>query len=223
MFIISNKVFKFGYFISAIFPINVILMISVAFNFPWSKLNLLKNDWNISKCFIITDGILVLIIFMLICVGIAFGIYIKSTLNKIPKARETRSIYEVKFFKSYNPGYGDFILSSILPMTSTFTLGDKTLYSLIMIFVFEILIYLFFLKSSDFFPNILLAIFGYSVMEGEIVKKKIPGHAGRDDLKTEQPGNKVYVFVKNKYISNVLHQSKDVIQFEDGLYLYWKE
>lgn len=176
MFIISNKKFKRKYFVSAIFPINVILMISVGFNFPWSKLKLLRGDWSISKWSLIVDILLVIILLLYTIKGIGSVMYVKNILNKTPKAREIRNIYEVKFFKSYNPGYGDFILSSILPMTSTFTLGDKTLYSLIMIFLFEILIYLFFLKSSDFFPNVLLAIFGYSVMEGEIVKKKMPGH-----------------------------------------------
>lgn len=220
MFIISNKKFKFRYFVSAIFPINVILMISVGFNFPWSKLKLLRGGWSISKWLIIVDISLIILLLLFTIWGIKSVMYVKNILNKIPQARETMNIYEVKFFKSYNPGYGDFILSSILPMTSTFTLGDKTLYSLIMIFLFEILIYLFFLKSSDFFPNILLALLGYSVVEGEVVKKKISGYS---DVRTEQPGNKVYVFVKNKYISEVLHQSKDAIHFESGLYLYWKE
>ncbi|MGX5378175.1 hypothetical protein ACWCL1_08030 [Ligilactobacillus sp. LYQ135] len=217
MFMISNKKFKFGYFVSAIFPINIILMISIVFNFPWSKLNLLKSDWCILKLLVIVDITLVLILLVFTILGIAFGIYIKNILNNIPKSKESMNIYKVKFFKSYNSGYDDFILSSILPILSTFTLNDKTLYSLIMIILFEILIYFFFLKSSDFFPNILLALLGYSVVKGEVVEKKISGYS---DVETEQPGNKVYIFVKNKYVSNVLYQSADAIHFESGLYLY---
>ena len=45
---------------------------------------------------------------------------------------------------------------------STFSLNDYPVATLVMVIVFQIIIYFFFVNSSDLFPNISLVLLGYS-------------------------------------------------------------
>ena len=48
-------------------------------------------------------------------------------------------------------------------MMSTFSIDEYPIPTLIMIIIFQLLIYIFFINSSDFFPNISLVALGYSI------------------------------------------------------------
>lgn len=117
-----------------------------------------------------------------------------------------RGTSSVVFKNQYNPGFREFILSVILPMMSTFSIDDYPLPTLVMVLAFQIFIFIFFLNSSDFFPNLSLFVFGYSVF---IV-----------DQANSQDSNLKYVFGKTSNIDSIVnnHQQFQVVEIGEPKY-----
>lgn len=212
MFINSNFLFRYNYFISAILPINVILAISSLFNLPWTRMR-----WKKFNIYIIKDKYISILVLILLCLCIlgwvgrqSIGKNFKNAEREGGNGNETR----VKVSDNYNCGYIGFILSTIFPLVSTFSMKDNAVYSMCIIFLFEIFIFIFYLNSSDFFPNIFL---GYSVVIGEIIEE-----SSKKENK-EFKGKTVRIFVRKKELKNVLGEEKNVMFTDNGVYLYIKK
>lgn len=215
MFINSNHIFKFMYFISAILPINILLVIYILFNFPWINMGHIYIpcfiDFNYIKQHMI-DSLFVFFLVILLLSGIIGLVYFNLKLSNIKKNEQSKDKIFVKLSRKYNCGYINFILSAILPISSTFTIKDNVVFSISMVIFFEILTCIFFYNSSDFFPNICL---NYAVVIGKI---EIPSssHNKYNEFKNKT----VQIFVKKKYLKNILEKEEQVLSIDNGIGLY---
>lgn len=156
----SRKAFRVYYYMSSLLPIYlfiVVFMVAIRFNI---------NDINIflRKVGILTSYKIVFYIFLLLLVISAICLFItKGIITDTKQYSKTFGTTKVFLKNEYNQGFREFILSVILPMMSTFSINENPVPTLIMILVFQLLIYIFFVNSSDFFPNIPLVLLGYSV------------------------------------------------------------
>lgn len=139
---------------------------------------------------------LALVIISLVCLFITRKIIIKTK-----NYSKTFGIKKVFLKDEYNPGFREFILSVILPMMSTFSINDNPISTLLMIFIFQLLIYIFFVNSSDFFPNVPLVLLGYSVF---VVS------SGEKNSKLK------FVFGKNKNIDKIIDGNQQFKAVEIG-------
>lgn len=216
MFINSNYIFKIMYFMSAILPINILLIIYILFNFPWINVGYhiyipCFIDFNYIKQHMI-DFLFVFFLVILLISGIIGTIYFYVTMSKIKKNEQSKEKMLVKLSRKYNCGYINFILSAILPISSTFTIKDNVVFSISMVIFFEILTCIFFYNSSDFFPNICL---NYAVVIGKIeITSSFP------DKNNEFKNKTVQIFVKKKYLKNILEKKEWVLSIDNGIGLY---
>lgn len=118
----------------------------------------------------------------------------KRIIEETKKHSRALGTTNVLLKDQYNPGFREFILSVILPMMSTFSIDDYPLSTLLMVLFFQLFIYIFFLNSSDFFPNLSLFLFGYSVF---IVKK-----SDKTDSKLK------YIFGKTSNIDSIINKDQ---------------
>lgn len=78
-------------------------------------------------------------------------------------------------------------------MISTFSITDYPCTTIIMIFLFQLAVFFFYMNSSDFFPNISLILFGFSVFQ--VISK-------------DNSGIK-YVFGKTKDIDKLIQSGQE--------------
>ena len=160
------------------------------------KLNIYNTNKIIKSA--TTSYWLVFVIFLVLS-ALSFCCLLKTRriIDKTKQYSKTFGTVKVYLKDEYNPGFREFILSVILPMISTFSIDDYPITTLIMICIFQLLIYIFFINSSDFFPNISLVILGYSVFT---VSSIISSKNTESNLK--------FVFGKNQDIDKVVRQKK---------------
>ena len=72
----------------------------------------------------------------------------------------------------YNTGVRDFLLSTFLPILTSFSFKDNLVAAFIMVILFQVFLIIFYLRSSDFMPNICLMLIGYNVFEGVLENQK---------------------------------------------------
>ena len=201
MFRSSRRFFKFYYYMSSLLPIYlfiVIFMIAIKFNIK--MISNVKHFLGILE--MITPYKIVLYIFLaLVIISLRCLFITRKIITDTKHYSKTFGITNVSLKDEYNPGFREFILSVILPMMSTFSIDDNPIPTLLMISIFQLLIYVFFVNSSDFFPNIPLVLLGYSVF---IV-----------DSKTEISRLK-FVFGKNKNIDNIVNGDRQLKAVEIG-------
>ncbi|MCW6101532.1 hypothetical protein [Lactiplantibacillus plantarum] len=99
----------------------------------------------------------------------------------------------------YNQGFREFLLSIVLPMISTYPIIDSPIMSFTMVVILQILVYFFFINSSDIFPNLTLAICGYYIYTG-----------------SDNTGKKYFVFGRRKNIADILKSRVEAIPFSGG-------
>lgn len=202
MFRSSRKSFRVYYYISSLLPIYlfiVIFMISIRVR---TSKELITNIWKLTSSYK-----LVFYIFIFLLLISVFCLFKTWRIIEEPKEYSmTRGTSSVLFKNQYNPGFREFILSVILPMMSTFSIDDYPLPTLVMVLAFQIFIFIFFLNSSDFFPNLSLFVFGYSVF---IV-----------DQANSQDSNLKYVFGKTSNIDSIVnnHQQFQVVEIGEPNY-----
>lgn len=201
MFRSSRRFFKFYYYMSSLLPIYlfiVIFMIAIKFNIK--MISNVKHFLGILE--MITPYKIVLYIFLaLVIISLRCLFITRKIITDTKHYSKTFGITKISLKDEYNPGFREFILSFILPMMSTFSIDDNPIPTLLMISIFQLLIYAFFVNSSDFFPNIPLVLLGYSVF---IV-----------DSKTEISRLK-FVFGKNKNIDNIVNGDRQFKAVEIG-------
>ena len=186
---------------SSLLPIYlfiVIFMIAIKFNIKMisNTKRFLSTVDMITPYKVVLYIFLALVIISLVCLFITRKIIIKTK-----NYSKTFGIKKVFLKDEYNPGFREFILSVILPMMSTFSINDNPISTLLMIFIFQLLIYIFFVNSSDFFPNVPLVLLGYSVF---VVS---PG---------EKNSKLKFVFGKNKNIDKIIDGNQQFKAVEIG-------
>lgn len=161
MFRTSRRTFQIAYYLSSILPVYLLLlifMISIKiemFGFSW--VTRFKN----------INGYKVVFILCTICIIISsFSlIMVRYIIKNVQNHSRSLGKVKVKVTQQYNAGFREFILSFILPMMSTFSITDYPYTTIIMIFLFQLAVFFFYMNSSDFFPNISLILFGFSVFQ----------------------------------------------------------
>ena len=119
---------------------------------------------------------------------------VKRIIKNVQDYSNSLGKLRVKVTQRYNAGFREFILSFILPMISTFSITDYPCTTIIMIFLFQLAVFFFYMNSSDFFPNISLILFGFSVFQ--VISK-------------DNSGIK-YVFGKTKDIDKLIQSEQEV-------------
>ena len=154
MFLFTNKLFKYSYFLSSLLPLNSLMIL-------W--FTLVEDNKN-TLCFRF-------IAISFISIGAIQIISLVCLISQISKLKNfTRHQgKEVIYIKNkYNSGVRDFLLSTFLPILTSFSFKDNVIAAFIMVLIFQLCLFVFYLKSSDFMPNIILILLGYNVFEGSI-------------------------------------------------------
>ncbi len=193
MFRFSNNVFKVSYFISAMLPTYSLFLLIVLtshidkFGFQF------ENIYNFTMQKFLLLFSIVLLISGTICLFI-----IKQKLRKIIDSSKTKVEREVELTSVVNPGLREFLLGILVPTVSTFSLSDSPVTAIVSFLFFNVILFLFYGQSSDFFPNLGLFLFGYSLIEGIL------------------DGRKILVFVQSKEIKHVLNSKQKVVFMGTG-------
>lgn len=159
MFLFTNKFFKYLYFFSALLPLNILLFI-------WFYL---VEETNLNSIILFIEWYFIISIL----VGIISLICLIRQLNGLNLIIKHQG-REVVFIKDkYNVGVRDFLISTFLPILTSFSFKDNIIAAFVMVLLFQASLLIFYLKSSDFMPNIILMIIGYNIFEGTIKNKKV--------------------------------------------------
>ncbi|WP_270457403.1 hypothetical protein [Lactobacillus gasseri] len=193
MFLFTSKFFKYLYFLSALLPLNILIFI-------WFLL-IEENSRNSTILFIeLYFGISILI-------GIVSLICLIRQLDRLDLIIKHQG-KEVVFIKDkYNVGVRDFLISTFLPILTSFSFKDNIIAAFIMVLLFQVFLLIFYLKSSDFMPNIILMIIGYNIFEGATENNK-----------------RVYCISKKVKIGTVIEKKVQAIKVGDSTEkgnVYW--
>lgn len=201
MFRTSKKAFQIFYYLSSLLPVYLLLLIFMV---------LIKVE--ASRCFdffiwlnkfkVITLYKIAFFICVICIIISAVALFlVKYSIKSVLNYSYSLGISKVKILKLYNTGFREFLLSVILPLISTFSIVDYPITTMIMIILFQIMIFFFYVNSSDFFPNISLILCGFSVFEVKPIDEK---------------SNVKYVFGKTKYIDKIIYTEHELKVVEIG-------
>lgn len=185
----SRKGFRVEYYISSLLPVYFLLIIFMFFiyiqrvfdglkfkrivTFDLNKFCELKeaviycfNEFKKVSIYNLKQNLdfnLVFLVFLAFFICSILCLFsIKHAINETLNNSKSLGIKDVEIKDSYNSGFREFIFSVILPLMSTFSINDYPIATLVMVTVFQFIIYFFFINSSDLFPNISLVLLGYS-------------------------------------------------------------
>lgn len=157
----SRLSFKIAYYCSSLLPVYTFLVVFMVI----LKLETHTTKALISRLFTPLTGYkCVFWLFVVLTILSVFLLFkVKAILEDTLKHSNSLGKNKVSILGTYNSGYREFILSFVLPLISTFSVDDYPWATFIMVILFEIIMYIFFINSSDFFPNIALIVLGYSI------------------------------------------------------------
>lgn len=202
MFRMTSFKFRFYYYLSSLLVSTTIFVLYIVVSKLEKKPELLNNLMNITNSklsFIVLIIIWVASLFSLI----RFRYFLKTALEFF---NSNRSLNKFKLASDFNFGFRDFLLSVILPLTFTFSFEDAPITSVVMFILLNSTIYFFYKNSSDFFPNLPLAMFpgGYSIISAvEMV------------CSNQSEKRNVLIFVKTNEI-NTLVNTEQYISYLEG-------
>lgn len=210
MFRSTRKLFKFCYYVSSLLPVYFMLLVFI----PLAKLD--ENSYDISFQWHITPTkIVYFIIVSIFCISLLSLLKVRNLIEKVKEGSSTLGTTEVVIRAKYNNGFREFILSVILPMVSTFSILDLPIATLSIIIILQVFMYLFYSISSDFLPNIPLALAkGYSIFIANpvISQEKDQENKGPYYIlgKTSEIDGLIYTKQKISFISNTDYVNKNV-------------
>lgn len=147
------------------------------------------------------------IIFCIFCVSFVSLAVVRHLIKNVKNSSRTLGTTEVVILSKYNNGFREFILSVLLPMVSTFSILDLPVATLSIIVILQVFMYLFYSISSDFLPNIPLALGkGYSIFIAT------PNKSGNNGKNSQENNGPYYVLGKTLEIDNLIY-SKQKISF----------
>lgn len=197
MFRTSRKAFQIAYYLSSLLFVYLFLLIFMVlikiekFGFSW--LDRLYSVSSYKIAFILCT--------FFVIISFANLIIVKNIIKNVQNHSRSFGRSKVTITKQYNTGFREFVLSFILPMMSTFSIVDYPCTTIIMVFLFQIAIFFFYLNSSDFFPNISLILFGFSVF-------KVTSKDTRNSIK--------YAFGRTREIDKLIQSKEEVWAVEIG-------
>ena len=168
----SRKGFRLSYYISSLLPVYFLLIIFMfVTNIERNQnvfyvINIERNQNVFYVIDIVNDyshynfvfyAFLIMFVLSVICLLI-----VKRDVKDTLKYSNLLGTKKVRIYNRYNSGFREFIFSVILPLMSTFSINDYPVATLVMVIVFQIIVYIFFKNSSDLFPNISLVLLKYS-------------------------------------------------------------
>lgn len=201
MFRSSRKDFRFSYYISSLmisYGLLIIYMLlskleDVEYNFS----DLIVNWWSPNK--IVFGILLILFLFSLFSLK-----KIQTIILDNKNAAHTLGIYKIKVNEKYNQGFRDFIMSVLVPIISSFSITDHAVSTLVILLLVQYVTYKFYVNSSDIFPNVSLAIWGYSIFIG--IEQK-------DEFGRGNYGKTWYVLGKTNEIENIILSDQKMTPF----------
>lgn len=202
MFRMTSFKFRLYYYLSSLLVSTTIFVLYIGIMKLEKSPELLNNLTNITNTKVSFIALIVIWIISLFSL-IRFKCMLKTSLDFF---KSNRSLNKFKLTSTFNFGFRDFLLSVILPLTFTFSFEDAPITSVIMFILLNLTIYFFYKNSSDFFPNLPLAMFpcGYSIVSAvEIVS----------DGQSE-PRNAL-IFIKTNKI-NALVNTEQYISYLEG-------
>ncbi|MCF1843703.1 hypothetical protein FOF61_06585 [Lactobacillus jensenii] len=194
MFWSSRKSFRLFYYVSSLLPVYLFMLIFMII----IKIENQKAFLYHEKLYKIIFGLFIFCIFA----SVYCLLKTKSIIKRTTHFSKTYGTTKVILSDNYNIGFREFILSFILPLISTFSIDEYPIATISMIFLFQLLMYIFFISSSDFFPNIPLVLLGFSVFEVKTTNSE------NSKLK--------YVFGKTKNIAEIMKDDKSYEVVEIG-------
>lgn len=156
----SRKFFRINYYVSSLLPVYFLL---TTFMFA-IHIECMYRSWHIydSKEGFIEFNCVFYTFFTIFIIAIICLLIVRYTIKDTLNHSKSFGFKDVKISSKYNSGFREFIFSVVLPLMSTFSIDEYPIATLIMIITLQIIIYIFFINSSDLFPNISLVLIGYS-------------------------------------------------------------
>lgn len=202
MFLTSDSQFHRQYFWSSQMPVFVLILLFIAFQVDYSEIFHPKRNILISPNFhlLIIEVILIgMIIYSIICLYSLINRLHRNRMLAAPANEEQKII---TLSSEYNKGMLNFFLSLILPLITSFSIIDYPMISLTELLLIQLLIYFFFNRSSDFYPNIVLPLLGQiNLFIGETKNKQ-----------------KVYCFVEKESLNELIGKKVEVRYLTAGEY-----
>ncbi|APR27937.1 hypothetical protein MST23_04720 [Pediococcus acidilactici] len=207
MFRSSRKDFRFSYYISSLMIsyglLIIYMLLSKLEDVEYDFSDLIVNWWSPNK--IVFGILLILFLFSLFSLK-----KIQTIILDNKNAAHTLGIYKIKVNEKYNQGFRDFIMSVLVPIISSFSITDHAVSTLVILLLVQYVTYKFYVNSSDIFPNVSLAIWGYSIFIG--IEQK-------DEFGRGNYGKTWYVLGKTNEIENIILSDQKMTPFGDPSYI----
>lgn len=193
----TNLKFRVRYFLSSLFPLYLLILLFGIVAKVESK------NWNLKSinCQLTEYKCVILVIIFLVIISFISLWQVNAMINETSN-RSAPYKYRAKILGKYNQGFREFLLSTIIPLAFTISIEEKPITDLIMIMVFQVIIFEFFQNSSDIFPNLSLAIAGYTLFQAQLLDQKHERY--------------ILVFGKTKDINKLLFTDIEFIYFQDS-------
>lgn len=188
----STKKFRISYYLSSFLPSYMFLLII-----------LLVQHYEITNSFFpltikLTSKklvfILIFILFVLSCISLY---YVKIVLENISDNSNSRGTRQAYITRNYNIGMREFLLSVLIPIMTTISIQDSPITGLISMLFLQIILYLFYSNSSEYFPNVSTLLISYSVLIAIDTKDN----------------REVYIFSKSNKVSDLVNGNSDFVYF----------
>ena len=188
----STACFRIAYFVSSFLPsYTFLLLILIVQHFELTG-EILPVTWDIS-----TMGVIFYLTLFLLFLSIYSLIYVKKALKNVLKNSKSRTHKSAYITRNYNVGMREFLLSVLVPIMTTISIQDMPITGFVSMLFLQILIYFYYINSSEYFPNLSLQLIKYSVVNAVDNERK------RD----------VYLFAKSDTISSLINGNEDFVYF----------
>lgn len=196
----SRKYFRLSYYLSSLAPSFLLLVVYMFLG----KLNDANYQFhNIFINIISIDKIVFLILFLALIISFFSLFRVKAIIDSTKDMSNSNGTFSIQITERYNQGFRDFIMSVLVPFASTFSIMDQPIATIVILLLIQFLTYKFYVNSSDIYPNIALAIWGYSVF------------VGYEKGKNDSVEKKWYVFGKTKAINSLIISKQNATALGD--------
>lgn len=168
----ASREFRSSYFISAQLPTYILAIIVLIIKHIEETGQLFPIDlFNFTS---LKLTVLILILCILISICCLFGL--NKRIKDVKEFRKSKSGgkngHKVELNGEYNEGMRDFLLSVLIPVVTTVSVFDSSpVTGIITCLILQVIMYIFFMNSSEYLPNLSLFLIKYSVIKGKDSEK----------------------------------------------------
>lgn len=194
MFPNSSFGFKFEYYLSSLSPSFLILILFICISH--------FERYGLSfRFFLNSKRIILILIFICLVLSILCSLLTYWKLKSASASSGTLGTGEHRAIISdnYNVGFNGFILNTILPIVSIFSLNDSPISTFTVIILIQAMNFILFIHSNEIYPNITLVIFGVSLFKAKYDDKEIFVFARTRDVDALIDENREVVFISGDY------------------------